>query len=324
MPPPGSGFSLLQVTLPSSAVVHLELHVEAGGQGGGAVAGEPGLAGAGHGGDEPGGDVDPADAVVAGVGDEHVAGGVQGDRLGLVQQGGLGVGAVALHAGAGADKHGHAAGLGVQAADLVVVPGGDQHRAVERREGDVGGVVELDVAAGGALGLHVALVAGAVAGQVVAHHGLDQAVGGDPADPVVLPVEQVRRCRRWGRSRGPSASTARSPGGRARRRCTPSRRRPPRCRWSAIRYRDRRGPRGPWCPHRRRAAARPPTPRRAARRAPEVSISCRQPAARSWPSCRTPREPRQLTPSPPPTLNLPRPEHATHVTPAPGKPVREP
>ena len=138
--------------------------------------------------------------------------------------------------------------------------------------------------------------------QVVAHHGLDQAVGGDPADPVVLPVEQVRRCRRWGRSRGPSASTARSPGGRS-----PS----PLYAFSPMPAQVQmvcepvQGSAGiPGSMRVRQAppsAARPPAPRRAARGAHEVSISCRQPAARSWPSCRTPREPRQLTPSPPPT-----------------------
>ncbi len=55
---------------------------ESGGGCGGGVAGEARDAGAGDGGDDAGGGVDAADAVVVGVGEVEVVGGVEGEAGG--------------------------------------------------------------------------------------------------------------------------------------------------------------------------------------------------------------------------------------------------
>ena len=117
--------------------------------GGAAVSGEPaeaaaGLAGgvvAGHGGDDAGPGVDPADDVAGGVGDVQVAVCVQRDAGGLVQPGEGGRAAVAGVAGGAVAGDGDGLALGGDLHDPVVVGVGDVQVAV-RVDGDVLGVVQ--------------------------------------------------------------------------------------------------------------------------------------------------------------------------------------
>ena len=114
------------------------------------VAGEALCAGAGDGGDDAGGGVDLADAVVAGVGEVEVAGGVEGEGGGEIELGGGGEGVVAGEAGdAGAGDGGDDAGGEVEFADAVVVGVGDVE-IVRGVEGQALGGVECGGGGGAA------------------------------------------------------------------------------------------------------------------------------------------------------------------------------
>src|ERR1700733_9901075 len=165
------------------------------GRGGGlaaALAAGRGGAAGGGGGVDDGGDApgrgDFADGVVEGVGDEQVAGAVDGDALGVVEAGGGGGAAVAgeaaeavagLVGGVVAGDGGDDPGLGVDPADDVVGRVGDVEVAL-RVDGEAGGGVQL-----GERGQ--AAVSG-VAGRAVAGDGHDLPLRGDLDDPVVVGV----------------------------------------------------------------------------------------------------------------------------------------
>ena len=94
---------------------------------------------AGYGGDDAGGGVDAADAMVGGVGEVEVAGGVDGEAVRKGESGGGG-GAVVSGEGwsAGTGDGGDDAGGGVDAADAVVVGVGEVE-VVCGVEGEAGG-----------------------------------------------------------------------------------------------------------------------------------------------------------------------------------------
>ena len=141
--------------------------VERGGSGGGVVSCEGLGAVAGDGGDDAGGCVDTADAVVGGVGQVEVAGGVEGQAVregeGCVSCGGAVTG-VARCAGAG--DGGDDAGGGVDAANAVVV-----------------GVSEVEVAGGVKGEAGGGIDGGGVGWALVSGEGL-RAVPGDGGDDV--------------------------------------------------------------------------------------------------------------------------------------------
>ena len=98
--------------------------------GGAAVAGGAESTGAGDGGDDTGDGIDAADAIVVGVGDEEIAGGVEGDGVGRVKLGagrGAAIAGEALSAASG--DGGEGAGW-VEATDGVVTGFGEEEIAL--------------------------------------------------------------------------------------------------------------------------------------------------------------------------------------------------
>jgi hypothetical protein len=128
--------------------------VERGGGGGAVVAGEALGAVTSDGGDDAGGGIDAADAVVGGVGEVEVAGGVDGEALWEREGGADGrVGVAGEPEGASTGDGGDDAGTGGNAADEMVVGvgevevvGGIEGKALRRVDGglDSGAVVAGD------------------------------------------------------------------------------------------------------------------------------------------------------------------------------------
>ena len=139
------------------------------------VAGEALGSVACDGGDDAGGGVDAADAVVGGVGDVEIAGGVEGDGSGEVELGGGCGGVVSAEAGGGSGDGGDDVGGEVYGADAVVVGVGD----VEGGGGEGEALWGVELGGGGG-----AVVAGEALGAGSGDGG-DVAEGVDLADDVV-------------------------------------------------------------------------------------------------------------------------------------------
>src|SRR5690606_31935191 len=116
---------------------------------------------------------------------EHAAGGLVEAGVRIADRA-----AVAGEASTATDDDDRLAGLGVVAAELVVVPR-DQEQGATWLFEQLSGVVEVDLGAIRARGAEVRQVEGAVADEVGAEHGLEVAVVGEQADLVVVPVEDV-------------------------------------------------------------------------------------------------------------------------------------
>ena len=132
-----------------------------------------------------------ADALVRGVGDVQVAGGIHGDALGILQLGAGGRAVVAAVARRPVSRHGGDESIG-DLADAVVPRVGDVDDAAGGIHGDAGGRVQLG--AGGR-----AVVAAVASRSVSRYQGQDTACGVPSQDNIFIREEEVAcPVRRYG------------------------------------------------------------------------------------------------------------------------------
>ena len=155
--------------------------VEPGGGGLAAVAAIAGNSVAGDGGDHARGGVDFADAVVAGIGDKDIAGGVHGNPLRQIERGGGGRTVVAAVAGAG--RGGDQPGGVVDFANPVV-RGVGEIQIARRVQGNAHRAVHY----GGGGRTVIAVVAGR---SIAGHGGDDPRSGIDFADAIIPGIGDV-------------------------------------------------------------------------------------------------------------------------------------